>query len=199
MTIADHRPCERQCPPPPEGCGEYKHHSRFRQWKDRRNGTVSTEHLIRFGRVCRDCEQRQRNEKKNADRPKAIIEGRTRIAAAKAGVSFEFFWVQMNYQALVPLMRAMMTPDALCPCCGHRFLNERDIQIEHCDPPRSVQDWTRLHHRNLRFICGSCNNTKGKKPFLQWLEEQELARISHQKQSTNPPPVELDLFGQPFA
>jgi hypothetical protein len=175
----DHRPCERQCLPESEGgCGRYKHHSRFRHWKDCRNSTVSTP-LIRFSLICRDCEQRKRNERKNADRPLAIIKDRASAAATKAGVSFEFFWIEMNYRSLVAPMRAMMTPEALCQGCGHKFVNERDIQIEHCEPPRHPQDWTLLHTRNLRFLCGSCNNTKKRKPFMQWLEEQELCRLSH--------------------
>jgi len=170
------RPCERQC----KKCGEWKHHSRFRTWKrkdyDGRNTTVSP---VRFHPVCRDCEQKERNEKKIADRPKAIIEQRARSLASKLGVSFDFVWIQLNYRALVPVLRAMMTSEGLCQGCGHGFLNERDIQIEHLEPPRSDQDWARLHARNLRLGCGSCNRTKGQKPFAQWLDEQEGARLSN--------------------
>src|SRR5262252_10436083 len=109
------RPCERQCKGP---CGAWKHHSRFASRKRRRpNGTV----WVEFNACCRDCEQKQRNEKKNADRPKAIIESRARVAASNAGVSFEFFWIQMNYRALVPMLRAMLTTEGQCQGCGHPF------------------------------------------------------------------------------
>ena len=163
------RPCESQC----KKCGEWKHHSRFRL-KSAGHSTVS-----RFNPYCKDCEQKERNETKNADRPKAIIEQRARSAARKAGTSLDFIWTGMNYRALVPVLRMMMTPEALCQGCGHEFLNERDIQIEHLEPPRHEKDWARLHARNLRLSCASCNRTKSKKPFAQWLDEQEGARLSN--------------------
>jgi hypothetical protein len=179
--MSDPRPCERKCAGP---CGEWKHHSRFVGRKRRSpNGTV-----WEFNKTCRDCEQKARNEKKNADRPLAIIQNRAASAATKAGVSREFFWVQMNYRALVPILRALLSPDGLCLGCGHSFLGERDIQIEHWYPPRSVQDWALLHTRNLRFTCASCNGTKSHKPPLQWLDEQEGARLSNLKQPTIDPP-----------
>jgi HNH endonuclease len=172
------RPCERQC----KECGEWKHHSRFRSFRNNpgRNSTNSTK-VISFSPRCRDCEQKKRNEKKNTDRPKAVIEQRARSAASKASTSFDFFWIQMNYRALVPELRALMTDEGLCKGCGHRFMNERDIQIEHIEPPRFEKDWARLHARNLRLVCGSCNRTKGNKPNSEWLDEQEGARLSNLK------------------
>jgi len=194
MAAFDPRPCERRC----KECGEYKHHSRFRVGKKGKgcNSTVAPT----FSAVCRDCEQKVRNEKKNADRPRAIIEQRAATAASKIGQSREFFWVQMNYRALVPQLRGLMTDEGLCNGCGHKFVNERDIQIEHIEAPRSQNDIARLHARNLRLCCGSCNRTKGQKPFSQWLDEQEGARLSHLQQrgaagSMSPAP---DLFGLPL-
>jgi len=166
------RPCERQC----VQCRNWKHHSRFRSQKLDRHGTVS---ITTFRARCKACEQKNRNETKNSDRPRSIIEQRARAAASKAGESLEFFWTQMNYQSLVPMLRAMLTPEGLCCGCGHEFLNERDIQIEHCEPPRHAKDWARLHTRNLRLFCASCNGAKTKKPFAEWLDEQEDARLSH--------------------
>lgn len=103
----------------------------------------------------------------------------------------------MNYRALVPIMRAMMTPEGLCLNCGHDFVNERDIQIEHLEAPRSKQDWARLHARNLRLLCGSCNRTKSDKPYPVWLDEQESARKSNAAEPTVEPPEQADLFGLP--
>ncbi len=183
---------QRQC----KQCGEWKHHSRFHSWKDKRlsNSTVA----VSFRPICRDCEQKIRNEKKNADRPRAIIEQRTRTAAAKAAASFDFVWTQLNYRALVPVLRAMMTPEGLCQCCGHQFDNERDIQIEHLEPPRFEKDWARLHARNLRLSCGSCNRTKGKKPYAEWLDEQEGARLSNLGPSSAPQQSQtMELWQQP--
>ena len=168
----DHRPCERQCKGP---CGLWKHHSRFRG-RERKtpHGTV-----WEFDKDCKDCQQIKRNDQKNADRPLAIIRGRAQEAAHRAGTTTEFFWTQMNYRALVPWMRAMMTDEGLCIACGHAFVNERDIQIDHLFPPRHRQDWGRLHTRNVRLGCGSCNNSKGSKEPDQWLDEQEVARITN--------------------
>lgn len=182
------RPCERRC----VQCGEWKHHSRYRTWTRR----FSTKSTITFSDRCRDCEQKERNDKKNADRPKAIVEQRARSAASKASISFDFFWMQMNYRALVPELRAMMTEQGLCKGCGHKFLNERDIQIEHIEPPRFQQDWARLHARNLRLACGSCNRTKSNKPFAEWLDEQESARLSNLMPHQKEPQHEIEIWHQ---
>jgi hypothetical protein len=156
--------------------------------------------VSRFSPDCKDCEQKVRNEKKNADRPRAIIEARAAAAATKAGTSREFFWNQMNYRSLVPVMRAMMTPEGMCQNCGHDFLHERDIQIEHIEPPRFETDWTLLHARNIRLLCGSCNRTKARKSFLEWCEDQESARLSNLQQpsvlvrSNSQPEVQLGFL-----
>jgi len=174
--MPDPRPCEKRC----ERCGLFKHHSRF-QLKTAGNSTIP-----RFDSICRDCQQKERNERKNADRPLAIIRQRAATAARKAEMNTEFFWVQMNYQALVPVMRGLMTAEGRCSGCGHPFVNERDIQIEHIEPPRHARDWARLHARNLRLFCGACNLTKSDKPFAEWLDEQEGARLSHLSLKENP-------------
>jgi 5-methylcytosine-specific restriction endonuclease McrA len=139
---------------------------------------------VSFGRICKDCEQKARNEKKNADRPRAIIEQRASVAASKVGATREFFMIQMNYRALIPELRALMSNEGLCKGCGHDFINERDIQIEHIEPIRFDKDWARLHARNIRLFCASCNGTKGHKPFGQWLDEQEGARLSNLQEPT---------------
>jgi HNH endonuclease len=179
------RPCERLC----QTCRQWKHHSRFHL----KTGN-STD--ARFSPTCRDCEQKERNERKNEDRPIAIMRQRAATAARKAKVSVDFYWTQMNYAAFVPVLRAMMTAEGKCIGCGHPFLNERDIQIEHLEPPRKEihPDWARLHARNLRLACGSCNRTKGQKPFNQWLDEQEGARLSNLKEPTQKPPEQPPLF-----
>jgi hypothetical protein len=179
------RPCERQC----RTCREWKHHSRYRKWDEKARYSTNS----RFAPDCRDCEQKLRNEKKNADRPRAIIEQRAQTAARKAGKSREFFWVEMNYRSLVPILRSLMTDEGLCQGCGHAFVNERDIQIEHLEPPRAGSDWARLHARNLRLGCGSCNRTKGTKSFITWLDEQEGARLSHLQETNKPQPVYIQM------
>jgi len=180
------RPGERKC----AQCGLWKHHSRFasRQRKTP-NSTV-----WQFDKECRDCQQKERNEIKNADRPLAIIKQRAAQAAHKAGTSTEFFMTQMNYGALVPLLRGMMGEDGICLSCGHPFVNERDIQIEHILPPRYEKDWARLHARNTRLFCGSCNRSKSDKPYGEWLDTQEGARLSNLESKDRP-----GIFVEPSA
>lgn len=182
------RPCERQC----QRCGVWKHHSRFKF----RNRYSPHSTVGEFDSICRDCQQKERNEVKNADRPLAIVQQRARTVAHKADAAFDFVWVQLNYVALVPQLRALMSDEGRCIGCGHPFVNERDIQIEHCEPPRTNQDWARLHTRNLRLTCASCNRTKADKPFAQWLDEQESARLSNlgQRESPSVPDQQLSLF-----
>lgn len=178
------RPCERVC----HRCKESKHHSRFHS-KTAGNSTIA-----RFSPICRDCEQKARNEKKNEDRPLAVMRERARTAARKAGVSADFVWTQLNYTALVPIYRASIGPEGLCLGCGHKPLHERDVQIEHCEPPRHRQDWARLHTRNIRLVCGSCNRTKGDKSFAVWLDEQEGARVSNLAHPTAAKFMQLPLW-----
>jgi 5-methylcytosine-specific restriction endonuclease McrA len=135
---------------------------------------------VRFAPDCLDCEQKRRNEKKNEDRPYAILRRRAADHAHKAGVGVEFMWINMNYRAKVPVFRAMMTPEGLCTSCGHPFDNERDIQIEHRAPKRHRQDWARLHARNLDIACTNCNGRKSNKSYEQWLDDEEEARISNE-------------------
>lgn len=166
------RPCERRC----LGCEQWKHHSRFRTWT-RRHRSIST---LTFADKCKDCEQIERNERKNDDRAFAIIERRTADHARRLGVPKTFLWLNMNWSSLVPEMRALMTDEGRCRSCGHGFVSERDIQIEHREPFRFPQDWARQHARNLGIFCQSCNNTKGNKPYARWLDEQEAARLSNE-------------------
>jgi hypothetical protein len=108
---------------------------------------------------------------------RAIIEQRAAEASANAGVSREFFLTQMNYQSLIPYVCAMMSPEGLCRC-GGKVLGEPDIHIVHILPPRSDNDWERLHARNLYVCCGSCARRRGSKPYDQWLDEEEALRIT---------------------
>lgn len=172
-----------------EGCHQWKHHTRFRRDRQNRHGTVPT-----FRRLCKACEQTERNEQKNEDRARAIVEGRAAERGRKSGVSKDFMLVEMNYRALIAPMRAMMSNEGLCLNCGHEFLNERDIQIEHRAPPRHPQDWARLHARNLWLACTACNASKGAKSYEFWLDEQESVRQSIAGRLAPDMPSQLALF-----
>jgi len=184
------RPCERYCPE----CKKWKHYSRFYQRRRRRhNGSVVEPDL-----VCKDCRQIERTEGKNADRPLALMRSRTQSWARRLGVTTDFLWTNMNWRALVPLLRAMMSPEGLCLSCGHPFLNERDIHLEHRYPPRHSHDWARHHARNIWLDCDSCNKRKGPTPYGEWLDNEEEARLVNEQwrasdQSPLSEPVQLSL------
>ena len=173
------RPCERQC----RTCGEWKHHSRFHSRRRKTSPRVPVG-KIEFDLDCFDCQQKARNERKNEDRPRAIIHARAVDHARKAGAPSGFFWTNLNYRALVPVFRAMLTDEGICASCGHPFDNERDIQIEHRAPPWHRQDWARLHARNLDIGCTNCNRRKSNRPYEQWLDDAEEARLSNEHDRT---------------
>jgi len=182
------RSCERYC----KECKRWLHYSRFRSRSATHRSVCSTW----FNRICKSCEQKERNERKNVDRPLAIIENRAAARATLLGVSRAFMWINMNWRALVAPMRGMMTPEGLCLGCGHPFVNERDIQIDHIEPPRYPQDWAREHARNLMLGCGSCNRVKSNRPFAVHLDDQEHARLSNETNRDDQPrqPEQPGLF-----
>jgi hypothetical protein len=190
-TAATPRPCERQCKGP---CGRWKHYSRFRSWRDHRNRSAS----VIFSLICRACEQIQRNERKNEDRPFDIIRKRAKAHATKYGVTTDFMWITMNYQSLVPVFRALCSDEGLCNSCGHEFENERDIQLEHRCPPRGVNDYARLHARNIGIYCGSCNNGKKAMPYDEWLDKEEEIRLSNEVGRKSEPPIQRSFFDTLF-
>ena len=68
------------------------------------------------------------------------------------------------------------------------------LQIEHILPPRYEKDWARLHARNTRLFCGSCNRSKSDKPYGEWLDTQEGARLSNLESKDRP-----GIFVEPSA
>lgn len=185
--MADVRPCERQC----QRCELWKHHSRFTSRKRvPKSGGLGT---IEFDTVCKDCQKIERHAKKNDDRALAIVKGRSDRAALAAGVPKSFMWVNMNHRALVGPYRAAMADDATCKSCGHPFDDEKDIQFEHREPPRHAQDWARLHARNIDMACGSCNGTKNKKGYAEYLDGAESERLTNERDRAARP---LDEPGQ---
>jgi hypothetical protein len=165
---------QRQCAPPEKGgCGYWKHHSRFHL----KTGKGS---VARFSPFCRDCETKHRNERKNQDRALEIMKRRARDHAEKYKVTFDFMWNDMGWKTLVPILRALITDEALCTSCIHSFDNERDVQLDHNEPPRRLDDYARLHARNITIRCASCNSGKSDKDYAQWLDEQEQSRLSNE-------------------
>jgi hypothetical protein len=177
-------------------CKLWKHPSRFR----RRQRQTPHSTMWHFNPTCRLCEQTERTDQKNQDRAKACIESRAGTVARYCGVSRAFVWTDLNYRALVPMFRGLLTdPEAVCQNCAHAFLGERDIQLDHRAPPRNRHDWARYHARNIGLSCGSCNRAKTSKEYDDWLDQEESNRVSanaHQTRQTpnEPPPGQLSLF-----
>jgi hypothetical protein len=181
--LTEPRPCERRC----RSCGYWKHYSRFQRKAGQ--GSVS-----RFSSDCNDCRTKKRNERKNEDRALWIIRERAKDHAVKYGVTFDFMWINMNWRSLVAPFRAACSDEGLCNSCGHRFDNERDIQIEHRSPPRHRRDTARLHARNVGFYCGSCNRGKSDVSYDEWLDKQEEARLSNEAGRKSEQLVQWSLF-----
>jgi hypothetical protein len=110
------------------------------------------------------------------DRAREIIEQLAATAANKAGVSSAFFMVQMNYRALLPQLRGLLSADGVCTSCGRKFSGEHDIRFDYVRPPRADNDWERLHVRNLHLCCTRCSRSKRNKTYEQWLDDQEAVR-----------------------
>lgn len=154
-------------------CGLWLHHTRFRV-KQRDLGSK-----VRFHAICKVCEQTRDVEIRSDDPATAIILSRAADRARISGVPRGFVMEKLNYWSLVAPLRAILAdPSAVCQNCGHTFDGRRDTQLEHIEPPRGPDDCARLHARNIRLLCGSCNNTKGKMPFAVWLDEEESKRLS---------------------
>lgn len=148
-----------------------------------------------YRRICKVCEQTNRDQVKRADRALAIIDSRAKTWSGRLGCPKEFLWTNMNWRALVPILRALMSDEGLCLSCGHPFRSDRDIQIEHHEPPRHPQDWARHHARNLVLMCGSCNTGKGALGYSVWLDQEELKRLSVTDLNRNTNTAsQLDLF-----
>lgn len=64
-----------------------------------------------FDPICKDCQQKERNERKNDDRAQAVIEARAGDWAHKTGTTKAFFLVNMNWRALIPVFRAMISDE----------------------------------------------------------------------------------------
>ena len=157
-------------------CEQWLHFSRFRR-SARRVGQGTVSH---FKSKCKACEQTERNDKKNVDRARAILETRASDWAHKIGVNRQFMFETLNWQSLLPYLRAALEPGTLCTSCGHAHMNERDVQLDHRAPPRPEKhpDLARHHARNIQILCAASNNAKGSQPYEQWLDDQEDTRVA---------------------
>lgn len=139
--------------------------------------------VLNYATVCKACEVHDRTEAKGKDPARAKVERAAselvtevnryyKAAGSAERISKDFVMRRLHYEHLVEPMRFAMTSHRCWSSCGEPYKNERDIQLEHREPPRSPIDWERMDARNIDIKCGTCNNMKGDKPYSQWLHEQ---------------------------
>lgn len=141
------------------------------------NGSVETKRIPRPN--CRLAEQTIRDHGRDADPARYAIEGRAKELAGDMGkaigstISFHFVLIELNHRALVPIMRALLSPDGRCLNCGRHRHETRQLHIEHRIPPLHTCDWPAQHARNLWIACAGCNLAKGRRDNdRDWLERE---------------------------
>lgn len=148
--------------------------------------------------ICKACEVHDRTEAKAQDPARAKIERAAAEVVTKVNNHFktigserrigrDFVMTRLHYEHLIEPMRFAMDSHRCWASCGEPFKNERDIQLEHREPPRSPLDWERMDARNIDVKCGTCNNMKADKPYSQWLHEQWEMYEQHYEQSAATP------------
>lgn len=100
-------------------------------------------------------------------------------------VDRSFVMVELNYDALVPEVRALIGPDGICAWCGKPFTEKHPVSFDHIEPPRwnGEIDWERLHASNIRPMHRGENGSKGEKPYAtalrdnmqRWMAERKWA------------------------
>lgn len=111
-------------------------------------------------------------------RARHLIRQRVTPRAHHLGVPAGFLLRDLGWELLIPRLALMLEPGALCEC-GREFRQEREVTLDHREPPRHRQDWARHNVANIAIACGPCNYAKGARPFSEWLdliEERRLGR-----------------------
>jgi hypothetical protein len=151
----------------------------WHRWTEKTsNGSVA-----RYAPVCQACEIHDRTEAKGQDPARAKVERAAekvvgevnkfyRTIGSEERISKDFVMRRLHYNHLIEPMRFALTSNHCWSSCGEPYKNERDIQLEHREPPRSPTDWERMDARNIDVKCGTCNNKKDNMPYAQWLHEQ---------------------------
>lgn len=155
------------------GCKTWLHYSRFSPYRKNHHGTVVT-----FHSQCRTCEQSERDDRKNESRALVKIISSARSHARDWNVTTDELVYDLGWSELEDWVEAAIDGRAKCINCLHPFRGPDDVQIDIRDPVRGRDDRARMHVRNVGPLCRSCNNRKSGKPYSEWLDEEEQARIS---------------------
>ena len=129
---------------------------------------------------CKLAEQTIKDQGKEADPALAAITSRAKELARDLSkalgntVGYKFVLIELNWQGLVPILRALLGADGICLNCGRHRGSAREYHIEHRCPPEHLADWATQHARNLWLACAGCNMEKGRRDAdREWLEREQ--------------------------
>jgi hypothetical protein len=143
------------------------------RWRKMPNGPV-----WHYNPSCRFHEETERHQAKAENLALHILHSRADSLARATGTTRNFIlndprgplWID-----LLPQLNAFLEKHARCVNCHRTFDGTPDIQFDHIHPPRRRDDgvdWHRHCARNIRILCGSCNNGKRQKDDALWIDEQ---------------------------
>lgn len=140
------------------------------RWRETPHGTV-----WEFDTSCRYHQETKRHQQKAENLALYVLNLRADTLAGKTETTRHFIKDDPRgpcWSRLLPLLEAFLKQHAGCVSCGRQFDAVRDTQLDHIHAPRSNDDWARHHARNIRILCGSCNNGKRQKDDVAWIDEQ---------------------------
>jgi 5-methylcytosine-specific restriction endonuclease McrA len=90
---------------------------------------------------------------------------------------------QLNWDLLTPLIAAFL--EERCYSCAEGFGGRHDVQLDHIHAWKIITDLPLHHARNLRILCGSCNNAKKSIDDEAWVrgewdKQQALYQRNHE-------------------
>lgn len=158
------------------------HHARLEpvedfDWHSYKTATGSVRRLPEPN--CGLAKQTIKDHGKEADPARYAIEGRAKELAGDLSkalgntIGYSFVLIELNWRALIPIMRALLGPDGRCFNCGRHHGDPRKMHIDHRVPPLCTADWPAQHTRNLWIVCAGCNTGKGRNEVNRdWLERE---------------------------
>jgi len=153
------------------------------RWRDKPDGPI-----WEIDSSCKFHQETQRHTEKHADLAWHILKCRADSLARRTRTTREFIlrdtrgptWIR-----LLPLIRAFLVEHGeecsddtvVCLSCGRPFGGvTSNVQLDHIHAPRDLPDgqvdWARHCARNIRILCGSCNNGKRRQQDDAWVDEQ---------------------------
>lgn len=165
---------QKHCP----ACDRWKAIQHFRIQHERRHGSMPT-----FKKLCKVCEQAERDRVKHVDRALVKLTNSAASHARHWDVTRDELLQDLRWIDLLEWVRACMDQKTKCISCGHDFLSAEDVEIDIRDPLRHRADRARMHVQNVGPLCQTCNQTKGARSWSEWLDYCAEARASLLKEA----------------